>query len=218
MTLAIFDLDNTLLSSDSDYEWGQFMVNKGIVDKQEYEQANIVFYEQYKNGTLDIHEYSQFAFTPLTKHPIDDLLSWRSDFLKEIIEPLITNKAKGLVELHKQLDHNLMVITATNSFVTAPIVESLGIVHLLATEPKQIDGRYVAEIEGTPCFQEGKVARLNAWLEEHDESMEGSIFYSDSHNDLPLLEIVDTPIAVDPDEELQKIAQKRGWEVISLRG
>ncbi len=217
MTLAIFDLDNTLLTGDSDFEWGQFMVNKGIVDQQEYERANKIFYEQYNGGTLDIHQYSQFAFTPLTQNSTEDLLNWRSEFLKKIIEPLITTKAKNLLEKHKQLDHTLMVITATNSFVTAPIVKLLGVTHLLATEPKQIDGRYVAEIEGTPCFQEGKVIRLNAWLEEHNESMEGSFFYSDSHNDLPLLEWVDIPIAVDPDEELEKIARDRDWKIMSLR-
>jgi HAD superfamily hydrolase (TIGR01490 family) len=217
MTLAIFDLDNTLLNGDSDYEWGKFLVNKGIVDKNSYEQANKHFLEQYQAGKLDIYEFSRFAFKPLADNSLEDLFSWRKTFLKEVIVPRISTKARDLVNKHLALDHTLLVITATNSFVTAPIVGEFGIPHLLATEPKQINGHYVAEIEGVPCFQEGKVTRLNTWLKNRDENLEGSFFYSDSHNDLPLLEMVDHAIAVNPDKKLETIARKNNWEVISLR-
>ncbi len=217
MTLAIFDLDNTLLSSDSDYEWGQFLVDKGVVDKLEYEQTNKHFLEQYQQGQLDIYEFSRFAFKPLATNPMDSLLAWRNTFLKDVISPIMTSKAKDLIKHHQQQGHTLLVITATNSFITAPIVELFGIPHLIATEPKQLNGRYIAEIDGIPCFQDGKVERLKVWLKDHDESLEGSIFYSDSHNDLPLLKMVDTPVAVDPDHQLEKIATKSGWKIISLR-
>lgn len=217
MTLAIFDLDNTLLAGDSDYEWGQFLVNKGIVDKDVYEQANIHFLEQYQQGQLDIHEFAQFAFQPLVENSLDDLLSWRKTFLQEVIAPLMTTKAKDLVKYHQQQEHTLLVMTATNRFITAPIVESFGIPHLIATDPKQVNGHYIAEIEGIPCFQEGKVERLKAWLNDHNEDLDGSIFYSDSHNDLPLLKMVETAIAVDPDEKLKQVAEDLSWDIISLR-
>ncbi|MEE9351772.1 MAG: HAD family hydrolase [Thiotrichaceae bacterium] len=217
MTLAIFDLDNTLLAGDSDYEWGQFLVNKGIVDKDVYEQANNRFLEQYQQGQLDIHEFAQFAFQPLAENSLEDLLSWREVFLQEVIAPLMTSKAKDLVKYHQQQEHTLLVITATNSFITAPIVESFGIPHLIATEPKQRNGHYIAEIEGVPCFQEGKVERLKDWLIIHNKDLGGSIFYSDSHNDLPLLKMVETAVAVDPDEKLKQVAEDLKWDIISLR-
>ncbi len=217
MTLAIFDLDNTLLKGDSDYEWGQFLVDEGIVDKGLYEQANDHFLQQYQQGGLDIYEFARFAFKPLAENPLETLLKWRTTFLQEVITPIILPKAKDLVDHHRQQQHTLLVITATNSFITAPIVKSFGIPHLIATEPKQRDGRYIAEIAGIPCFQEGKVERLKIWLNDHNEDLKGSFFYSDSHNDLPLLELVDTPIAVDPDEKLKKIAKEFNWDIISLR-
>lgn len=217
MTLAIFDLDNTLLNGDSDYEWGQFLVNKGIVDKKEYEWANQHFLEQYQTGKLDIYEFSQFAFKPLEENTIEDLLKLRKVFIKEVVTPKITTKAKDLVKKHQLLKHTLLVITATNSFITTPIVSALGIPNLLATEVKQVNGHYIAEIEGTPCFQEGKVTRLETWLKNKNENLDGSFFYSDSHNDLPLLKMVDHPVAVNPDETLEKFAQEKNWSMMSLR-
>ncbi|MCK5725992.1 MAG: HAD family hydrolase [Thiotrichaceae bacterium] len=216
-TLALFDLDNTLLSGDSDYEWGEYLVKKGLVDKKAYAEANQYFLEQYQEGTLDIIEFTRFAFTPLAENSLDDLLQWRADYLEDSIKPLITEKALDLVEKHKQQGDTLVVITATNSFITRPIVDLFGIEHLIATEIKQIDNRFVAEIDGTPCFQEGKVTRLNQWLQQQSATLQGSYFYSDSHNDLPLLEQVDHAIAVDPDEKLEKIALKNHWSIISLR-
>lgn len=217
MTLAIFDLDNTLLAGDSDYEWGQFLVRKGIVDAETYERANQAFYEQYKAGTLDIYEFARFAFRPLTQHPLDDLKAWRAEFMRDHIEPIILPKARELLARHRERAHTLMIITATNRFVTEPIARELGVDHLLATDPEFRDGVYTGEIAGVPCFQAGKVTRLENWLAEHKEALDDSWFYSDSHNDVPLLERVDHPVAVDADVTLTQIARERGWHQMSLR-
>lgn len=216
MTLALFDLDNTLLSGDSDYEWGNFLVTKNLVDEVSYKAANDAFYDQYKQGVLDIFEYSAFSFTPLTQHSMVKLNSLHEEFMATVIQPLIRKKAIELVEFHRNQGHTLLVITATNSFITRPIVQRFGIENLLATEVKVVDGRFTNAIEGVPCFSTGKVTRISQWLEENGENLEGSYFYSDSHNDLPLLELVDTAIAVDPDEKLSLIAKKRGWDIVSL--
>ena len=217
MPLAIFDLDNTLLSCDSDYEWGQFLVRKKIVDAVEYDKANKYFYEEYKNGTLDITEFSAFSFKPLSMNSIDTLNALHREFLDEVIKPNITQNSRSLIQKHKDANDTLLVITATNSFITRPIVTELGIDELLATEPKIVDGNYTTEIEGTPCFQEGKVKRLSVWLKENKQTLKNSSFYSDSNNDLSLLEAVDNAIAVDPDEILEKTAIENGWPIISLR-
>jgi len=217
MTLAIFDLDNTLLGGDSDHLWGEFLVENKIVDETVYHQANDMFYEQYKNGTLDIFEFLAFTLKPLADHSNEELLAWREQFLKDKIEAIILPAAKALVDHHRELGHTLMIITATNSFITAPIAERFGIPHLIATEPEQRDGNYTGKVAGTPSFQAGKVERLTSWLAEHNANLEGSYFYSDSHNDIPLLEQVEHPIAVDPDPTLQQFAQKQAWKIISLR-
>jgi HAD superfamily hydrolase (TIGR01490 family) len=218
MALTIFDLDNTLIHGDSDYEWGQFLVDKKLVDKDEYEEANKVFYEEYKNGTLDIIKYSNFSFKPLSTRTMEELGILHAEFLESVIKPIINKKSHELIAKHKQQGDTLLVITATNSFITRPIVAELGIENLLATDPLIVNGRYTTDVDGTPCFQKGKITRLNKWLEENNENMEGSTFYSDSYNDISLLEIVDTAIAVDPDEKLNDEAISRGWKVISLRG
>ena len=217
MTLALFDLDNTLLSGDSDYEWGSFLVRKKLVDEVAYEAANLRFYEQYKQGQLDILEFSAFSFKPLSVRSMEELKELHQEFMQEVISPLMGDKAKGLVEYHRKKGHTLMIITATNSFITRPIASAFGIDNLLATEPKIENGRYTTEVDGTPCFHQGKVVRLDEWLVQNNSSLEGSYFYSDSHNDLPLLEKVTFPIAVDPDEKLEEIAKQRGWKVTSLR-
>ena len=216
MTLVLFDLDNTLLSGDSDHAWGDFLIKKNIVDAVSYKAANEAFYEQYKQGVLNIYDYCAFSFVPLSERSMDELHVLHDEFMLTVIRPMMGEKAKALVEKHKQQGHTLMVITATNSFITRPIVEAFGIEHLLATEPRVLGGRYTNEIEGIPCYKEGKVSRIKQWLARNETSLEGSFFYSDSHNDLPLMEIVDTAIAVDPDEELEKIAIEKGWDIISL--
>jgi len=217
VSLAIFDLDNTLLAGDSDYEWGQYLVRKGIVDGEAYEQANRAFYEQHKAGTLDIYEFARFAFRPLAANRLEDLLAWRAEFMREQVEPIMLPKARQLLARHREHGDTLMIITATNRFVTEPIAAAFGVEHLLATDPEFRDGRYTGEIDGIPCFQDGKVRRLEAWLAEHGKNLEGSHFYSDSHNDLPLLERVDHPVAVDADVTLTEVAQQRGWRQMSLR-
>ncbi|WP_339138663.1 MAG: HAD family hydrolase [Candidatus Electrothrix sp. GW3-4] len=217
MPLALFDLDNTLLAGDSDYEWGRFLIKKGLVDEIYYEAENNRFYEQYKQGHLNIYEFSAFSFQPLAERSMEELQALHAEFMQEVIEPMIGQRAQDLVDKHKQQGDTVMVITATNSFITGPIVRAFGIEHLLATEPKIVKGRYTTEIDGIPCFHEGKVQRLENWLSANKMSLQGSCFYSDSINDLPLLEKVETPIAVDPDEKLAPLARHRGWKCISLR-
>ncbi|APZ42183.1 HAD family hydrolase [Acidihalobacter ferrooxydans] len=218
MGLALFDLDNTLLSGDSDYEWGRFLADIGAVDREQYARTNARFHADYLAGRLDIHAFSRFSFTPLAENPPGVLQAWRAQFLEERIRPLVGAPALALVEKHRAAGDTLMIITATNSFVTRPIADLFGVAHLIATEPKRVGERFVPEIEGIPAFQEGKVLRLQAWLEAHPELDGERWFYSDSRNDVPLLERVDHPVAVDPDETLAQIAAERGWPVISLHG
>ena len=217
MSLAIFDLDNTLLAGDSDYAWGQFLVDRGIVDAQAYQQANDHFYRQYQQGGLDIMEFLAFALQPLAQHSKAQLDAWHREFMSHYIAPMRLAKADSLLQQHRDRGDYLVIITATNAFVTAPIAASMGVDHLLATDPEFVDGAYTGRVAGTPCFQAGKVERLEAWLASSGRSLEGSSFYSDSHNDLPLLERVDHPFAVDPDPTLAQVAEQRGWPVISLR-
>ncbi|OAI19682.1 MULTISPECIES: HAD family hydrolase [Methylomonas] len=217
MSLAIFDLDNTLIADDSDFLWGQFLVDAGIVDKDHYEQANQKFYEDYKHGTLDIVEFLHFSLAPLACHEPAQLYRWREEFVETLIKPIMLDAAHELVERHRAAGDTLLVITATNRFVTEPIVKLYGIDNLLATTPEMKDGRYTGRFNGTPCFQQGKVTLLQQWLAESGESMLGSHFYSDSHNDLPLLNLVERPVAVDPDPKLRLAAEQAHWPVISLR-
>ncbi len=217
MSLAIFDLDNTLIADDSDFLWGQFLVDKNIVDKEHYEQANARFYQDYKLGTLDIVEFLHFSLAPLAQHDTEQLFHWRQQFIDEVIRPILLEPARELVNRHREQGDTLLVITATNRFVTEPIVKLYGIENLLATTPEFIQGRYTGKFIGTPCFQEGKVKLLQQWLGTSGQTLKNSWFYSDSHNDLPLLKQVDNPVAVDPDETLSEYARQSGWPVISLR-
>ncbi|MBW4936455.1 histidinol-phosphatase [Marinobacter sp. F4206] len=217
MTLAIFDLDNTLLAGDSDHAWGEFLVEEGIVDAEEYRKANDRFYQEYLNGELDILHYLGFALQPLANHNMDQLLAWRNTFMDKKVRPMMQPKAAELLDHHRDQGHTLMIITATNRFVTELIAEELGIEHLIATEPELVNGRYTGEVAGVPSFQDGKVTRLNDWLEAHDRDLDGAWFYSDSHNDVPLLRAVDNPVAVDPDPTLEALAREKGWQVMSLR-
>ncbi len=216
MTLAIFDLDHTLLSGDSDHAWGEFLIGKEVVDAEAYRRANEHYYAQYRAGTLDIFEFLAFALKPLTRHDREQLDAWHREFLATRIRPMITPAARELVEQHRRQGHTPMIVTATNRFVTAPIAREFGIEHLLATEPEEVDGRFTGRVAGIPCYREGKVARLRQWLEQHRETLAGSWFYSDSHNDLPLLELVDHPVAVHPDDVLRREAEARRWPVLAL--
>ena len=218
MKLVLFDLDNTLLSGDSDFEWAQFLIGKDVLDREVYEARNLEFLEAYRAGTLDIRAFLDFQLKPLSRHPRAQLDEWHEEFMEKHILPIISQKARDLVGSHQ--DDARAVVTATNSFVTWPIAREFGIEHLIATEPEQVDGEFSGRVHGIPAFREGKVERLREWLTEHGlewDLLEETWFYSDSLNDLPLLSIVSHPVAVDPDETLKEHALEQGWQVISLR-
>lgn len=217
MNLAIFDLDNTLLNGDSDYLWGRFLAAEGVVDGDFYERENQRFYDEYKAGTLNIFEFLRFSLQPLANNKLESMLALRQKFMASSIDPIILPKARKLLQKHRDQGHVLLIITATNTFVTQPIAATLGIDNLIATDPEFKDGRYTGEVSGTPSFRDGKVKRLNTWLEKNGYNLASSWFYSDSHNDLPLLEIVTHPIAVDADDTLLQHAAAKGWDSISLR-
>jgi HAD superfamily hydrolase (TIGR01490 family) len=220
LRLVLFDLDNTLLAGDSDFEWAQFLIEQGVVDREVFETRNLEFYEQYKAGTLDIHEFLDFQLMPLSRHPRSLLDSWHTEFMRTKILPIITAKARALVAEALQDADLAAIITATNSFVTLPIARELGVPHLIATEPEQIAGEFTGQVSGMPCFREGKIARLDNFLKTLEVSWDEisvSRFYSDSLNDLPLLQRVSHPVAVDPDPTLKAYAEEHGWPVISLR-
>jgi HAD superfamily hydrolase (TIGR01490 family) len=220
MRLALFDLDNTLLAGDSDYEWGQFLVERGVLERDTYEAQNRSYYEQYVAGTLDIHEFLGFALRPLAEHAPADLERWHAEFMASRVRPMIGEPARALVRKHQGAGDLCAIITATNSFVTRPIAREFGVEHLIATEPESRGGRFTGKVAGIPCFREGKVKRLDDWLATRrtplSEFSESSL-YSDSHNDLPLLERVTRPVAVDPDARLAAVARERSWPVISLK-
>ena len=217
MGIALFDLDNTLIAGDSDFLWGCFLVEQGIVDAALYERENQRFYDQYRIGELDIHEFLDFQLRPLSEHRLDILQQWRRQYVEEKITPILLPRAQALIDRHRQQGDTLIVITATNRFITGPIVELYDIPHLLATEPEILNAHYTGKVSGIPCFQDGKVERLSGWLVENRQSLQDSWFYSDSHNDLPLLNKVTHPVAVDPDEILERHARDNDWPVISLR-
>ncbi len=220
MDLVLFDLDHTLLSGDSDYEWSRFLIEKGVVDGPEYEAKNDEFFRQYKAGTLDIMQFLDFQLAPLAAHPRDELERWHAEFMTLKVMPMIGTPARKLVAQHLDRGSLCAVITATNSFITAPIAQEFGVPHLIATEAEVRDHRFTGRPAGTPCFREGKIERLQQWLVQLGQRWEefaATWFYSDSRNDLPLLERVSRPVAVDPDPHLRRVAVERSWPVISLR-
>ncbi len=217
MGIALFDLDNTLIAGDSDYLWGCFLVEQGVVDGKLYASENQRFYDLYKVGELNIHEFLEFQLKPLAEHSMETLEQWRHQYIEEKIIPILLPGAQELIDRHRQEGDTPVIITATNRFITGPIAALYNIRHLLATEPEIINRRYSGGITGVPCFQDGKVAQLEDWLESNRQTLDDSWFYSDSHNDLPLLNKVSHPVAVDPDEILKQHADDHGWPVISLR-
>ncbi len=217
MSLAIFDLDNTLIGGDSDFLWGEFLGEEGVVDANAYRKKNEYFYQQYDLGTLDIYAWLDFCLEPLSRYSMNELQEFHHRFMIQKIEPIMLDKAQNCINQHKERGDTVLVMTASNSFVTAPIVKKYGINQLLATEPEIKAGRYTGGVSGIPCFQSGKVDKLMPWLQKNEETLTGSTFYSDSHNDLPLLELVDNPVAVNADKILTKIAEKKGWEVLNWR-
>lgn len=222
MRLAIFDLDNTLIAGDSDHGWGEFMVAKGLVDPVEYKRANDQFYADYERGELDLQAYLNFSLAPLTRFSLDELASLHQQFMQEVINPLRLPQAEALLDKHRAEGDYLLIITSTNSFITHPIAAALGVDGILATDAEIVGGRYTGQMTGVPCFREGKITRLHQWLETareqgFDGDLSGCYFYSDSINDLPLLQAVDNPVAVDPDDTLRQHAEQHGWSIISLR-
>ena len=218
MGLALFDLDNTLIAGDSDHLWGDFLVSQGRVDATEHKALNAHFYDQYKNGELNIDEYLAFALGPMTGMTKETLAPLQRQFVRDHIEPILLDAAFALLEQHRALGDTLVIITATNTLVTQPIADRLGVEHLIGCEAEIIEGCYTGKPTGVPSFAQGKVSRIQTWCEENKKSMENAVFYSDSHNDLPLLRTVDRAVAVDPDDRLREEAVRQGWNVISLRG
>jgi len=217
MPLALFDLDNTLIAGDSDHGWGEFLVAQNIVDAAYYQKMNDQFYQDYQNGQLDMSAYLAFSLAPLATLSQPELKQLHKQFMVDVIEPLWLPKAETLLKAHKKNGDTLIIITSTNRFVVEPICNKLGVEHLIATELEQQNNQFTGRVSGIPSFKEGKVTRLNQWLEEAGLNLEDSSFYSDSINDLPLLEIVDHPVAVDPCPQLKEVARHRNWEIISLR-
>ena len=217
MALTLFDLDNTLITNDSDYLWGQYLVENNIVDPQQYEEKNRQFFEDYEQGKLDIDSYLRFSLEPLTQFPLQQLYQWRTHYVQSVIEPLIAPGTPALLKKHRDQGDTLVIISATNLFVTEPIAALLGIEHILSTVPEMKDGKYTGNYIGIPTFQQGKVTALQNWMQQHKKDLTGSSFYSDSHNDLPLLEQVDYPFAVNPDERLEATARQRNWPILDLR-
>ena len=216
MTLAIFDLDHTLINGDSDHLWGEYMVENGIVDEQAYRQRNDLFYQDYQLGTLDNDQYLAFALEPLTHYSIEELHAWRADYVHKWIKPLVAPGTAALLDEHRANHHELMIISATNLFVSEPIGQMLGVPTVLATEPEIIANRYTGRFLGTPTYQQGKVTALKEWIADSHHELAGAYFYSDSLNDLALLEQVDNPITVNPDDDLKAIAEARNWKMIDL--
>lgn len=220
MNLALFDLDNTLLDGDSDFEWSQFLISIGVLDRELFEAKNLHFYEQYKQGTLDIHEFLDFQLKPLSRHARKTLDAWHLQFMRDKVMAMITQPSRELVNKHLAAGDLCVIVTATNSFVTAPIAREFGIEHLIATDPEHKDGEFTGRVAGIPSFREGKIARLESWLDERGwtlDSFADSTFYSDSLNDLPLLLKVKRPVAANPDDTLRAHAERHGWPIVNLR-
>lgn len=216
MALAIFDLDHTLLGGDSDQAWGLFLADLKVVDAAHQHEQQERYYADYVAGRLDIHEFLRFQLQPLRDNDRTDLEKWRTQFLSERVLPMISDHARKLVEAHRRQDHTLIIITATNEFITQPIADEFGVDALIATKPEEIDGRFTGAVHDPPSFREGKVELLNRWLRAHGHTMRGSWFYTDSHNDLPLLRVVDYPVAVNPDPLLVEEAERKHWPILDL--
>ena len=220
MNLAIFDLDNTLLDGDSDYNWGLFLSRKGIVDRLSHEAQNQQYYEDYQAGKLDIYKFTEFQFKVLKDNSRSTLDQLRSEYIETVVMPMITKKSYALVNKHKKLNDHLLIITATSSYITKPIGLLFGINDLIGTDPEEVNGEFTGKVRGIPSFREGKITRLETWLSEKGLKMndfDKTYFYSDSKNDIPLLEKVSNPVAVNADEELMDFARKRKWPSMNLR-
>lgn len=221
--LALFDLDNTLLAGDSDHAWGEFLIENKLVDGEQHSRLNDAFYEDYKRGDLDIHAYVHFTLKPILEMPSAQQQALRRQYLESKIAAMMTPASRELLNRHRESGDFCLIITATNSFLTTPIAQAYGVDELIATDLVQIGDQITGQIAGIPCYQHGKVERLQQWLDNSEParadklSLANSIFYSDSSNDLPLLEASSEAVVVDGDERLRQIASERNWQEISLR-
>lgn len=215
--IALFDLDYTLIGFDSDHAWGEFLCERGKVNAQDYRSRNDQFYADYRAGRLVMQDFLDFSLAPLGALPVDELFALRDAFMKDVGLKKILTKARELVSLHKSRGDRTAIVTATNRFVTEPFAAAFGVDRLMATEVLWKDGRPTAHALGQACFREGKIAHVQAWLDTFGGRLQDCVFYSDSHNDLPLLKAVGRAVAVDPDAKLAAEARLNGWELISLR-
>lgn len=217
--LALFDLDNTLLEGDSDHAWGEFLIDRGLVDEKKHRTRNDQFYKDYLDENLDMHAYIAFSLDPILTYTIDQRSALLTDFMKQCIENMILKKAQALVNAHKSQGDLCVIITATNNVITMPIARAFKINNLIATEAELDKNFLTGKIVGVPCYQQGKIEKLNQWLtsQPNNLSLDDSIFYSDSINDLPLLDAVNEAVAVDPDHKLLQLSRERDWEILSLR-
>lgn len=216
MTIALFDLDNTLLSGDSDELWIDYLSQRCAVDSKRYRKDYERFRDAYANGKLDIKEYLAFALTPLRRATHKTLLQWRKEFLRSHIIPVISKQARSLIASHKTRGHKCVIVTITNQFVSESIAAELGADALFASVPQMQDNKFTGQVEGLPCYGEGMVLRIEKWLRETKESLKNSYFYTDSHNDLMLLCKVDNPVAVNPDPILLQVAIENKWPIMEI--
>lgn len=220
MRLALFDLDHTLIPLDSDHAWGEFTVRLGWRDPEAFRRANDGYYAAYKDGTLDIHDYVRFAIDAVRERGLAEGRRAHERFMAEVIRPAITDGARDLVRRHQETGDTVIIVTATNGFVTRPIAQAFGVEHLIAIDLEtDVRGEYTGAIAGVPSFREGKVERVEQWLADRGlrwSDLAHSTFYSDSMNDLPLLEKVHEPVATNPDQRLATLAQQRGWRILNL--
>ena len=217
MALAIFDLDNTLINGDSDHRWGEFLCAEGLVDPRSFSRENDRFYQDYQAGKLDIQAYLQFALRPLAGRTVGEVAELQQRFMRDYVEPMLLPAAFSLLDKHREQGDKLVIITASNTVITKPIARRLGVSTLMGCDVEIKEGKFTGASVGIPSFREGKVARLTEWMSTNNYSLDGAWFYSDSHNDVPLLERVDNPVATDPDPQLAELARQRSWPIISLR-
>tara|TARA_Y100000590_G_scaffold470236_1_gene662991 strand:- start:1026 stop:1691 length:666 start_codon:yes stop_codon:yes gene_type:complete len=221
MGIALFDLDNTIIDGDSDYQWGNFLAGKGIVSKEEYERKNKEFYEQYYRGELDVKKYINFSYKPLADNNLEKLIELRDEFFNKEIKNLIFSEAEKIISNHISVGDTVAIVTSTNSFVSKPVADYLNIVHLIASEPEFTNGKFTGNISGEPCYQHGKVKKVEFWMLENKIDREilsnSTYFYTDSYNDISLLNIVSDPVAVNPDKNLESIAKDNKWKVLKFR-
>ena len=218
MNIVLFDLDNTLINGDSDYQWGNYLVENNYVDSKLYKEKNDIFFEKYKNGTLCTKEFALFSYEALAKYDYKFLISIREKFFNEKIKPKILPKAIDLIKFHKKNNDVLAIVTSTNSFISKISADFFKIDNLLASEPEFINNRFTGKLFGEPCYQEGKVLKVKEWIKNNNLiNYEEIYFYTDSHNDIKLMEFCTKPIAVDPEPLLKELSIKNNWEIISLR-